>query len=426
MRVLLIGAGGREHALAWKITRSPQVSELVCVPGNAGIALDPKVSCVEIASEDVDRLVALATDRRPDLVVVGPEHPLVHGLVDRLHERGLPVFGPCRRAALLEGSKAFAKERMQRYGIPTAAFEVFEHVESALEFVRSHPGPWVVKADGLAAGKGVVLCYTPAEAERAVRMMMIERVFGTAGEKIVVEALLKGEEASCIAITDGSEIRLLASSQDHKRIHEGDRGPNTGGMGAYSPAPVVDGVLEEKLLREVFRPLIRGLASEGIEYRGVIYAGLMIDERDFKVLEFNVRLGDPETQALLPRLLSDLVPVLQAAASGNLAGAALEWDPRPAVCVVLASRGYPGDYEKGKEIRGLDKAAEMEDVVVFHAGTRREGGRFLTSGGRVLGVTALGRDISQAVQRVYDAVAAIDFDGLVFRRDIAQRALGRS
>jgi phosphoribosylamine--glycine ligase len=425
MRVLLIGGGGREHALAWKIVQSSAVDELVCTPGNAGIAREPKVSCVSVSAEDGDGLLELARARKPDLVVVGPEAPLVAGLVDRLSSLGIPTVGPRREAAMLEGSKVFAKQLMQRHGIPTAGFEVFDAADPALDFIRSHPGRWVVKADGLAAGKGVFPCETTEEAQAALQKVMVERAFGEAGSRVVVESFLDGEEASCIALTDGEEILMLASSQDHKRALDGDRGPNTGGMGAYSPAPVLDSQMEAVVTDKILRPLIQGMAEEGIRYRGIVYAGLMIDEEGPRVLEFNTRFGDPETQPQLIRLRSDLVPALQAAADGSLKGIKLEWDPRPSVCVVMASAGYPGSYPKGKPIHGLEQAARMDDVVVFHAGTREDNDEVVTAGGRVLGVTALGGTIPEAVEGVYRAVDVIDFEGAQFRRDIAHRALAR-
>ena len=425
MRVLLVGSGGREHALAWKIARSPQLDELLCAPGNAGMQAEPATRCVDLGAEDIDGLVALARDEEIDLVVVGPEAPLCAGLADALRAAGVAVVGPAAAAARLEGSKVFAKRLMQRCGVPTARFEVFDDAAAARAFVRAEPGPWVVKADGLAAGKGVLPCADAAAAEQAIDRILVERAFGEAGRQVVVESFLEGEEASCIALVAGDTILPLASSQDHKRAYDGDRGPNTGGMGAYSPAPVLDAALEQQVVERVFRPVVDGLAADGIDYRGVLYAGLMIGAGGPQVLEFNVRFGDPETQALLPRLRSDLVPALAAVAGGELAGVTLDWDPRPAVCVVMASAGYPGAYAKGKPISGLERVSAMDDVVVLHAGTRADGDRVLTSGGRVLGVCALGDDIAAAVERCYGAVEGIDFEGAHYRRDIAHRALAR-
>ncbi len=425
MRILVIGGGAREHALAWKIAQSPSVDAVLCAPGNAGMGSEPKTTCVSVADGDLDGLVKLARDERIDLAVVGPEAPLCAGLADRLREAGVATMGPGQEAAQLEGSKVFAKQLMQRHGVPTAPFAVFDDADKALRFVRQQSGPWVVKADGLAAGKGVIPCGDRLEAERAVRKIMVEKAFGRAGDRVLIETFLEGEEASCIALTDGEELLLLPSSQDHKRALDGDKGPNTGGMGAYSPAPVLDDAMERLVLDRIFRPVVDGLAKEGIDFRGVLYAGLMIGAEGPQVLEFNVRFGDPETQALLMRIESDLVPALAAVARGELSGAAIHLDERPAVCVVMASGGYPGSYEKGKPISGLDTAGAMEDVVVLHAGTRFEGGKILTAGGRVLGVCALGDDIRQAVERSYAAVAAIHFEGAIFRRDIAHRALAR-
>ena len=424
MRVLLIGGGGREHAMAWKIAQSPELEELICAPGNAGIALEPKTTCVPVGAEDLDGLLTLAKERKPDLVVVGPEAPLVLGIVEKMSELGVLVVGPRREAAMLEGSKVFAKQVMKRHGIPTAGFEVFEDANQAVEYARSL-GRCVVKADGLAAGKGVLICQNAQEAEQAITKVMVDRAFGDAGRRAVVEELLEGEEASCIALTDGKEILLMASSQDHKRALDGDRGLNTGGMGAYSPAPVLDEKMQAQVKDSILKATVAGMAAEGIEFRGIIYAGLMMTAAGPQVLEFNVRFGDPETQPLLARLRSDLIPALKASAEGNLAQMRLEWDPRPSVCVVMAAGGYPESYQKGKVIAGLDQAAKLEDVVVFHAGTKQEGQAVVTSGGRVLGVTALGKDIRGAVDRAYQAVEVIKFDQAHYRKDIAYRALER-
>jgi phosphoribosylamine---glycine ligase len=425
LRVMLIGAGGREHALAWKIAKSQDVSELICVPGNPGMALESNVSCRDADATNVGVLVSMAEELHVDFVVIGPEAPLVAGLADRMKEKDILVFGPNRRASLLEGSKAFAKTIMKRNRIPTAPFEIFDDAAAALQYVRANRRPLVIKADGLASGKGVVPCRDTEEAEVAIRSMLVDDAFGAAGRRIVVEEFLQGEEASCIAITDGKELKLFPSAQDHKRVFDGDQGPNTGGMGAYSPASILDSQTEETIVRTVFEPLLVGLASEGIHFRGVLYAGLMIDKEGFNVLEFNARFGDPETQVLLPRLRSDLVPALHSVARGTLGEVAFEWDARPAVCVVLASEGYPGPYPKGKKIEGLDAVACMENVILFHAGTRREGEEWLTNGGRVLGVTALGNDLEGSVERAYEAVSKIHFDGMMFRKDIAHRALRR-
>jgi phosphoribosylamine--glycine ligase len=423
VKVLVVGGGGREHALAWRIARSPRVRKIWAAPGNAGIA--DVAECVALAAEDVDGLLAFAKRERPDLTVVGPEASLVAGIVDRFRAEGLPVFGPTRAAAQLEGSKVFAKRIMRGHGIPTADFEVFDEPGAALDYLRARKPPFVVKADGLAAGKGVIVAERLEDAERAVREIMVERAFGAAGTRVVIEEFLEGEEASFLAVTDGKDFAPLASSQDHKRLEDGDRGPNTGGMGAYSPAPVVTPPIERAVMDRVVRAIVEALRAEGIEYRGVIYAGLMVKAGDVRVLEFNARFGDPETQPLMARVTSDLAELLAAAAAGDLGGARFAWDPRPAVCVVMAAAGYPAAPVKGAPIEGLEAAAGIPDVVVFHAGTKREGGRVVVAGGRVLGVTALGADFAAARDRAYEAVSKIHFEGAQWRRDIAHRALRR-
>lgn len=423
MKVLIVGGGGREHALAWKIAGSPLVEQIWAAPGNAGIA--DQAECVPIAAEDVEGIVAFARRERPDLTVVGPEAPLIAGLSDALQAEGLPVFGPGARAAMLEGSKVFAKRVMKDHGIPTAAFEVFGDAGRARAYLATRQAPIVVKAEGIAAGKGVIVAETLAEADRAVRRIMVDRVFGEAGARVVIEEFLDGEEASFLAVTDGKRILPLASSQDHKRLLDGDRGPNTGGMGAYSPAPVVTPEMERKIMDRIVRKTIDALAAEGIPYRGLLYAGIMICDGEPKVLEYNARFGDPETQPLLKRMASDIVPVLAAVAAGDLGDARFGWDPRPAVCVVMAAEGYPETPVRGASIEGLAEAGRVPDVVVFHAGTRREGGRVLVSGGRVLGVTASGLDLAAARTRAYEAVGKIHWEGAQSRRDIAHRALRR-
>ena len=423
MRILIVGGGGREHAIAWKIAQSPLATKLYCAPGNAGT--EGLAEPVPIGAEDLDGLLAFARDNEIDLTVAGPEAPLALGLADRFEEAGLPVFGPRRDGAQLESSKSFTKDLLARKGVPTAGYETFTDAAAAREYIRKAGGPLVVKADGLAAGKGVLICQTVAEAEAAVDRVMVRRDFGTAGDQVVIEECLTGEEASFIAFTDGKTVLPLATSQDHKRIYDGDQGLNTGGMGAYSPAPIIDEAMHARVVGEVFAPVVEGLKEAGIDFRGVLYAGLMIQGGVPYVLEFNVRLGDPEAQPLLMRLKSDIVPVLTACAEGKLAGHTLEWDDRPAVCVVMASGGYPGKYEKGIEIAGLDDAGAMEDTMVFHAGTKRRDGRVLTAGGRVLGVTALGDDIRQAIDRAYEACGRIGWRGVHYRRDIGYRALNR-
>lgn len=423
MRVLVVGSGGREHALAWKISRSPRVEEVLAAPGSDGMA-DVARRC-DVAVDDFEGLTGLCRVEGVDLVVIGPEAPLANGLADHLRAAGFAVFGPSAAAARLEASKRFAKEFMQRHDIPTADFASFDDLEAARAHVRGLPGGCVVKADGLAAGKGVAVCPTPAEAERALEEIMGDRRFGTAGDRVVVEELMVGEEASYYAITDGEHVVTLAAAQDHKRALDGDRGENTGGMGAYVPAPVVSEAVEKRILERVVHPAIRGMAKEGIPYQGVLYVGLMVDETgEPRVVEFNVRFGDPETQPLLVQMQGDLVPLLDGSARGGLDRVAPPAIDGAAVCVVLTSQGYPREFEKGRAIRGLEEAAGDPEVVVFHAGTRRaEGGGFVTAGGRVLGVTARGESIGEARDRAYAAADRIHFEGAQFRTDIAARAL---
>jgi phosphoribosylamine---glycine ligase len=421
MKVLVVGGGGREHALVWKIAKSPKVSKVYCAPGNAGIS--EQATLVPTKANDLKGLLEFASREEIDLTVVGPEEPLTKGIVDLFESKGLPIFGASQRAAEIEGSKAFAKEMMKKYHIPTASSETFEDREEAVRYIRKQGVPIVVKADGLAAGKGVIVCKTVEEAIRSVDGMMVEKVFGEAGKRVVVEEYLVGEEASYIAFTDGKVILPLASSQDHKAIFDGDQGPNTGGMGAYSPAPVVTDQVNEWILEKILRPAIQGMGEEGRPYKGVLYAGVMIADGHPKVLEFNARFGDPETQPALMRMKGDIVPILEACINGNLSRCRVEWDGRPSVCVVMASKGYPGDYERGRVIGGLREVARMEDVSVFHAGTAFKDGQIVTNGGRVLGVTGLGEDISKAIERTYEAVRKISWDGVHYRTDIGQKAL---
>lgn len=419
MKVLVVGGGGREHTLVWKLKKSPRVDKIYCAPGNGGIAQDAE--CISIAAEDIKGLAEFAEREKIDLTVVGPEAPLVAGIGDLFSSRGLKLFGPRGKAALLEGSKVFAKQVMSKYSVATAAFAVFQDAIEALNYVRKLGGPCVVKADGLAAGKGVIIAKNTEEAEDAVKLVMEKRAFGEAGNSVVIEELLEGEEVSVLAFTDGKTIRPLVASQDHKRIYDGDQGPNTGGMGAYSPPPVYTEDLHARVLREVLEPVIYGLAADGIQYKGVIYAGLMLTKKGPYVLEFNCRFGDPETQVVIPRLKTDLVDVMDAVVEERLDDVQLEWDPRAAVCVVVASGGYPGSYEKGKVITGLDQLPP--DILAFHAGTAISGEQLVTSGGRVLGVTGFGATIKEAVQSAYTGVEKIHFDGMHYRRDIAYRAL---
>jgi phosphoribosylamine--glycine ligase len=423
MRVLLVGSGGREHALAWKIAQSPELEQLLAAPGSD--AIGELARChAEVAAGDLPALVELARGQGIDLVVVGPEDPLAAGLCDRLREAGIAVFGPSAAAARLEASKRFAKEFMARHGIPSAEFAVFGALEAARAYVRERGGPCVVKADGLAAGKGVTVCDGPQQAEQALVEAMETRRFGDAGARVVIEERLEGEEASYYALSDGEQVVTLAAAQDHKRALDGDRGENTGGMGAYSPAPVVSQAVEKRVLEEIVHPAIRGLAAEGMPYTGVLYVGLMIDAAGQpRVVEFNVRFGDPETQPLVVRMEGDLLPLLDAAARGGLEKVGPPGFRDAAVCVVLASGGYPRAYQKGKPIRGLDALAGDPDVTVFHAGTRRgPDGGFETAGGRVLGVTARGDSVPQARERAYAACERIRFEGMQLRRDIADRA----
>ncbi|GHD55141.1 phosphoribosylamine--glycine ligase [Thalassobaculum fulvum] len=423
MRVLVVGSGGREHALCWAIAASPLVDALYCAPGNAGIARE--ATCVPIPVDDLDGIVGFARDQRIDFVVVGPEGPLVAGLVDKLDAAGIKAFGPNAAAAVLEGSKAFTKDFCARHGIPTAAYGRFTEAEAAKAYIRRQGAPIVVKADGLAAGKGVIIAETVDDALAAVDAMMADKAFGDAGAEIVVEEFMTGEEASFFALTDGSTVLALAGAQDHKRVGDGDTGPNTGGMGAYSPAPVVDDAMADRIMAEIVEPTVAGMKAEGRPFRGVLFAGLMITAEGPKLIEYNVRFGDPETQALMLRLKSDLLPALIAVADGQLAHVDLRWRDEFALCVVMAAAGYPGSYAKNTEIRGAD-AAETDDVVVFHAGTARDGdGRLLATGGRVLGVTALGAGAAEARDRAYAAVDRIDWPDGFCRRDIGWRAVDR-
>jgi phosphoribosylamine--glycine ligase len=421
MKVLVVGSGGREHALVWKIAQSPRVSKIYCAPGNAGIS--DQATIVPIKANDLNGLLEFALKEKIDLTVVGPEDPLTKGIVDLFESKSLSIFGSSKKAAEIEGSKAFAKEMMRKYHIPTGSYEIFGDPKEAKKYIRKLGAPVVVKADGLAAGKGVIVCNTVEEASQSVDRIMVERIFGEAGNRVVVEEYLVGEEASYIAFTDGKVILPMASSQDHKPIFDGDKGPNTGGMGAYSPAPVVTDQVHERILEKILRPIIQGMGEEGRPYKGVLYAGLMIHDGHPRVLEFNARFGDPETQPVLMRMKGDIIPILEACMKGNLSGCEIEWDSRASVCVVMASRGYPGDYERGKPIAGLKEVSKMEGVFVFHAGTALKDGQVVTNGGRVLGVTGLGKDIPRAIERTYEAVKKISWEGVHYRTDIGQKAL---
>ncbi len=420
MKILIVGSGGREHVLAWKIKQSPLTKELYCAPGNGGISAITE--CVDIKADDVQALVQFAKEKQIDLTVVGPEAPLVAGIVDVFEQEGLQVFGPCREAAQLEGSKVFAKEFMCDCNIPTANFQKFSNIEEARNSLRQAAYPIVVKADGLAAGKGVIICKDQEEAEKAIDEIMVQKIFQEAGQQIVIEECLEGEEVSILVISDGKQYCLLDSSQDHKRIFDDDVGPNTGGMGAYSPAPILTEKLYKTIENRIIEPVIRGMQRNGTPLKGVLYAGLMITSEGPMVLEFNVRFGDPETQAILPRMQGDIVELMLASCEGRLESIELEWDKRSCVCVVISSGGYPGEYEKGKEISGLKDAEKLEDTVVFHAGTKKEGNKIVTSGGRVLGVTSLGNSIEKAIEQAYKAVDKINFERCFFRRDIGSKA----
>ncbi len=423
MKILVVGGGGREHALVWKIAQSPLVETIYCAPGNPGTAA--LAENVAIGVDELDVLLEFALAEKIDLTVVGPEQPLSLGIVDLFEEHGLKVFGPRKNAAIIEASKAFSKDLMRKYDVPTAAYGVFSEIGPAVAFIEQTGAPIVVKADGLAAGKGVIIAQTRDEAVAAVTDMLSGNAFGTAGSRVVIEEFLTGEEASFLAITDGRHIIPLASAQDHKAIFDNDQGPNTGGMGAYSPAPVVTPAVHKNAMEQVLRRAVDGMAAEGRPYRGVLYAGLMVTGDQAKTLEFNARFGDPECQPLLMRMKSDIVPVLLAVANGDLSGVEIEWHDKAAVCVVMAAEGYPGDYRKGDVISGLDEAAELDGVYVFHAGTSLEDGRCVTNGGRVLGVTALGDTVQDAIARAYEGVGRITWPGVQFRRDIGKKAIGR-
>lgn len=425
MKVLVIGSGGREHALAWKCAQSPDVTEVLVAPGNAGTAREPKVRNVDVSSDDIENLSALARSEDIGLTIVGPEAPLVAGIVDRFNEFGLPCFGPSAAASQLEGSKAFTKDFLARHNIPSAAYRNFTELEPALEYIREQGAPIVIKADGLAAGKGVIVAMTLAEAEAAATDMLSGGRFGAAGARIVVEEFLAGEEASFIVITDGTSILPMATSQDHKARDEGDVGPNTGGMGAYSPAPVVTPEITQKIMDLVIRPTLEGMKNDGTNYTGFLYAGLMImPDGTPKVIEFNCRMGDPETQPIMARLKSDLVDICKATLEGSLGEQTVNWDARASLGVVMAAGGYPEGYAKGKAIAGLDDA-DSDTQKVFHAGTTTDEDQVVTSGGRVLCVVGLGDTVAGAADQAYGAVDRISWEDVYFRRDIGHRAIAR-
>ncbi|MFP7723110.1 phosphoribosylamine--glycine ligase [Lysobacter sp. A3-1-A15] len=425
MKILVIGSGGREHALAWKLAQSDRVTEVLVAPGNAGTATEAGCRNVDVQATDIDALVELVRGEDVAVTVVGPEAPLVAGVVDRFRREGLRIFGPTAAAAQLEGSKAFAKDFLARHGIPTAHYAVHTEVDDALAYVRSIGAPIVIKADGLAAGKGVIVAMTLAEAEAAITDMLAGNAFGAAGARVVIEEFLDGEEASFISMVDGRTALPMATSQDHKRVGDGDTGPNTGGMGAYSPAPVVTPEVHARVMREVVEPTVRGMAADGIPFTGFLYAGLMIDEAGApKVIEFNVRFGDPETQPVMLRLRSDLLELVEAAIDGALDSARADWDERCALGVVMAAEGYPGPPRTGDVINAID-APDVDGTKVFHAGTKLEGEHAVTAGGRVLCVTALGRDVAEAQRRAYAEVSGISWRGEFHRHDIGWRAIER-
>jgi len=420
MRILVVGSGGREHALVWKIAQSKLVDKIFCAPGNGGIS--QIAECIDIQADNISGLLEFARKEKIDLTVVGPEKALALGIVDEFTKADLKIFGPNKLAANLEGSKVFSKTLMAKYKVPTAKFKVFDSPEAAKKYIEANGAPCVVKADGLAAGKGVVVAKTVEAAKDAITLMMQDKIFGDAGKKIIIEECLIGQEASILVITDSRAVVVLASAQDHKRIFDDDQGANTGGMGAYSPAPIVTAEVLKEVMDKIIYRTIDGLAKEGIDYRGVLYAGIMLTQQGPQALEFNVRFGDPETQAILPRLKSDLVEIMLAASAGKLSKiGALEWDTGACVCVVCAAGGYPGNYTQGKEIHGLEAAAKLAEVVVFHAGTKKMGDKILTSGGRVLGVTGLGATIKEAINKTYAAVEKINFEGMHYRKDIAKQ-----
>ena len=422
MRVLVIGSGGREHALVWKIKQSPKVEKIFCAPGNAGTS--EFADNIPIAADDIEGLLQFAMKKEIGLTVVGPEQPLVMGIVDRFEVKGLRIFGPSASAAELEGSKSFSKDIMQKYGLPTAEYKIFTSAESATKYIQAKNCPLVVKADGLAAGKGVLLCRSSREALVAVDTIMRQRLFGEAGDQIVVEEFLEGQEISVLAFSDGQSVLLMDSAQDHKAVYDGDIGPNTGGMGAYSPAPVFTELMRQKVRDKIMLPMVRAMQQEGRTYKGILYAGLMLTKTGPQILEFNARFGDPETQPLMVRMETDIIPLFEACIDGTLGQCQVNWKNKSSVCVVMTAEGYPSAYQKGEIISGLQNANSTPEVVVFHAGTKEKDGKVLTNGGRVLGVTATGANTESAIQRAYDAVGKVNWRGVHYRKDIGSR--GRS
>jgi len=421
MKVLVIGSGGREHTLVWKITQSPKVSKVYCAPGNAGIS--KLAQCVNIDADSIEELVDFVQKEKIDLTVVGPELPLSRGIVNEFNKQNLRIFGPSKEAAEIESSKVFSKYLLKKYNIPTANYQVFQNSEKALDYIQQQTFPLVIKADGLAAGKGVFIVENLAEARDALNALMDEKQFGEAGQQVIIEEFLEGEEVSILAFCDGKTVIPMVSSQDHKKIFDNDQGPNTGGMGAYSPVPFYPDELEKRVLEKILKPTVKGLRSEGKEYKGVLYAGLILTKEGPKVLEFNARFGDPETQVLLPRLKTDLIDILNAVIEETLHKINIEWEDNAAVCVVIASGGYPGKYQKGKVISGLERLEKIKDIIIFHAGTKLQDGKVITSGGRVLGITAWDDTISKAKERAYKGVKEIYFEDMYYRKDIAVKAI---
>ena len=421
MKVLVIGSGGREHTLVWKITQSPKVSKVYCAPGNAGISR--LAQCVNIDADSIEKLVDFAQKEKIDLTVVGPELPLSRGIVNEFNQQGLRIFGPSKEAAEIESSKVFSKYLLKKYNIPTANYQVFQNIEKALDDIKKQTFPLVIKADGLAAGKGVFIVKNLSQAKDALNALMEEKKFGEAGRQVIIEEFLEGEEVSILAFCDGKTVIPMVSSQDHKKIFDNDLGPNTGGMGAYSPVPFYPDEFEKRVLEEILKPTVKGLQNEGKEYKGVLYAGLILTKEGPKVLEFNARFGDPETQVILPRLKTDLIDILNAVIDSTLHKINIQWEDNAAVCVVVASGGYPEKYQKGKVISGLEKLEKMKDMIAFHAGTKFQEGRVVTSGGRVLGITAWDETISKAKEKAYKGVNEIYFEDMYYRKDIAAKAI---
>ncbi|MDF2985154.1 MAG: phosphoribosylamine--glycine ligase [Eubacterium sp.] len=419
MKVLVVGGGGREHAVIWKLSQNPKITELFCAPGNGGIS--KLASCVAIKATDIEGIVNFSRENKIDFVMVAPDDPLVAGMVDALEAAGIRAFGPVKAAAIIEGSKSFSKDLMKKYNIPTAGYEVFESSDEALKYLDTCSAPIVVKADGLALGKGVIIAQSIDEAKAAVKNIMNERVFGEAGSKVVIEEFIEGPEVSILAFTDGRTVVPMVSSQDHKRVFDQDQGPNTGGMGTFSPSKLYDSTLAEKCMKEIYLPTIEAMNKEGRKFKGILYFGLMLTKDGPKVLEYNARFGDPETQVVLPRLKTDLLDIFNAIIDENLADIKIEWNDSAAVCVIAASGGYPGKYPTGLEINGLEEAEADENIILFHAGTACRDGKVCTAGGRVLGVTAVEQNMEKAIAKAYAGIEKISFEGMHYRKDIGRK-----